>query len=48
MKFRIIDGCGNVVDHDLTYEEALMWMDSHDSYSIEPMKEGDQNDSRSM
>lgn len=54
MRFQIIDNHGNVVDQDLTYEEALMWVDSHEtnylfnSYSIRPMKESDQNDCGSL
>lgn len=40
MRFQIVDGHGNVVDRNLTYEEAVLWIDQTDgdSYAMEPMK----------
>lgn len=39
-KFQIRDDNNNVVDRDLSFEEALMWIDnSIGSYIMEPMKE---------
>lgn len=44
MKFQIIDKNGNLVDKDLSYEAALMYIDSSvgKCYIMEPMKEDDQ------
>lgn len=44
MKYRIRDVKKNVVDQNLSYEEALMYVDSSvgDDYIMEPMKEDDQ------
>ena len=43
MKFQIRDGNGNVVDKNLSYEEALLYIDSSAGmcYIMEPMKEDD-------
>lgn len=43
MKFQIIDNNGNVVDKDLSYESALMYVDNvvGKYYIMEPMKEED-------
>ena len=44
MKFQIIDGSGNIVDKNLSYEEALLYIDSTAGkcYIMGPMKEEDQ------
>lgn len=44
MRFQIIDGNGNVVDKNLSYEEALLWIDNSVGkyYVMKPMKEDDQ------
>lgn len=41
MKFRIIDGNGNEIDKNLSYEAALMYIDNSIGkyYIMEPMKE---------
>lgn len=41
MKFQIRDGKGNIVDRNLSYEAALMYIDSSVGkyYIMEPMKE---------
>lgn len=41
MRFQIIDNNGNVVDKDLSYESALMYIDSvvGKYYIMQPMKE---------
>lgn len=43
MKFQIIDNHGNVVDKDLSYESALMYIDNvvGKYYIMQPMKEED-------
>lgn len=43
MKFQIVDENGNVVDKDLSYESALMYIDSvvGKYYIMQPMKEED-------
>lgn len=43
MKFQIRDHNGNVVDKNLTYEAALMYIDCSIGkyYIMEPMKEDD-------
>lgn len=43
MRFQIIDNNGNVVDEDLSYESALMYIDSviGKHYIMLPMKEED-------
>jgi hypothetical protein len=43
MKFQIIDGSGNIVDKNLSYEDALLYIDSTAGkcYIMEPMKEDD-------
>lgn len=45
MKFQIKDGNGNIVDQNLSYEAALMYIDSSVGkyYIMEPMKRDDQN-----
>lgn len=44
MKFQIRDGNGNIVDKNLSYEDALLYIDSSAGkhYIMEPMKEDDQ------
>lgn len=44
MKFQIKDGNGDIIDQNLSYEAALMYIDnSIDKYYImEPMKRDDQ------
>lgn len=44
MKFQIMDGSGNIVDKNLSYEDALLYIDSSAGkrYIMEPMKEEDQ------
>lgn len=44
MKFQIRDGNGNVVDRNLSYEAAMLYIDSSVGkyYIMEPMKEDDQ------
>lgn len=43
MKFQVIDYKGDVVDRNLSYQAALMYIDNHESmyYIMEPMKEDD-------
>lgn len=43
MKFQIRDGNGNIVDRDLSYEAALLYIDSSVGkyYIMEPMKKED-------
>lgn len=43
MKFQIRDGNGNIVDKNLSYEAALLYIDSSVGkyYIMEPMKEDD-------
>lgn len=42
MKFQIIDENGNIVDKNLSYEDAMVYIDSSvDYYIVEPMKEDD-------
>lgn len=43
MKFQIRDGVGNIVDKDLSYEAALLYIDSSVGkyYIMEPMKKED-------
>lgn len=43
MKFQIRDGNGNIVDRSLSYEEAMVYIDSSvdQHYVMEPMKEDD-------
>lgn len=50
MKFQIRDGNGNVVDRNLSYESALMYIDCSVGkyYIMEPMGENDQNDCDSL
>lgn len=50
MKFQIQDTHGNIVDQNLSYEAALMYIDSSVGkyYVMEPVKESDQNDSGSL
>lgn len=50
MKFRIKDAHGNIVDQNLSYGEALMYVDNSvgEYYIMEPMKESDQNDCSSL
>lgn len=44
MKYQIMDGSGNIVDKNLSYEDALLYIDSTAGkcYIMEPMKEDDQ------
>lgn len=44
MKFQIRDRKGNIVDHNLSYESALMYVDCSvgEYYVMEPMKEADE------
>lgn len=46
MKFQIRDRNGNIVDRNLSYESALMYVDCSVGkyYIMEPMGEDDQND----
>lgn len=48
--YQIRDKKGNIVDQNLTYEEALMWVDQPfgNRYTMCPMKAGDQNDCGSL
>lgn len=48
MTYKILDALGNVVDRDLSYEEALLWVDCYDFdfYSME--QEEDQNDRNTL
>lgn len=50
MKFQIRDRKGNIIDQNLSYEEALMWTDQSfgNRFTMEPMKEDDQNDCNSL
>lgn len=43
MTFQIIDNTGNVIDKNLSYEAALMYIDSAVGkyYIMQPMKEED-------
>lgn len=43
MKFQIIDENGNVVDKNLSYEDAMVYIDNsvEQYYIVEPMEEGD-------
>lgn len=43
MKFQIKDGHGNIVDRNLSYENALLYIDSSVGkyYVMEPMKKED-------
>lgn len=43
MTFQIRDKKGDIVDKDLSYEEALMWIDQQfgNCFIMEPMKEDD-------
>lgn len=47
MKFQIKDGVGNIVDKDLSYEAALLYIDSSVGkyYIMEPMKMKKEDDS---
>lgn len=42
MKYQIKDTEGNIVDQNLSYEQALLWIDNSisEGYVIEKMKEG--------
>lgn len=44
MKFQIRDGNGNIIDKNLSYEDAWLYIDSSAGkcYIMEPMKEDDQ------
>lgn len=44
VRFQIIDKCGNVVDQNLSYDEALMWIDQPfgNRFTMEVMKEDEQ------
>lgn len=51
MKFQIKDNVTrNIVDKNLSYEQALFWIDNEvvGRYIMEPMKEEDQNGSDTM
>lgn len=50
MTFQIRDQHGNVVDKNLSYEDALMYIDNSIGkyYIMEAMKEDDQNDYYSL
>lgn len=50
MKFQIRDGNGNIVDRNLSYEGAMVYIDSSvdNNYVVEPMGEDDQNDCDSL
>lgn len=50
MEFQICDRKGNIIDQNLSYEEALMWTDQPfgNRFTIEPMKEDNQNDCNSL
>lgn len=43
MTFQIRDKKGNIIDKNLSYEEALMWIDQPfgNRFTMEPMKEDD-------
>lgn len=49
MKYQIIDWRGNVVDQNLSYEEALTWIDCPVGryYTMEPMKKEGKNGRKS-
>lgn len=49
-KFQIKDQHGNIVDRNLSFEEALIYIDSAVGkyYIMEQMKEANQNDSNSL
>ena len=46
MMFQIIDGNGNIVDRNLSYEDALLYIDSSVGkyYVMEPMKKEDDHE----
>lgn len=50
MKFQIRDGNGNIIDRNLSYEAAMLYIDSSVGkyYIMELMKEADQNDCDSL
>lgn len=50
MKFQIRDGNGNIVDRNLSYEAAMLYIDGSVGkyYVMESMKEDDQNDCDSL
>lgn len=50
MKFQIRDGNGNIVDRNLSYEAAMVYIDNSVGkyYVMELMKEADQNDCDSL
>lgn len=50
MKFQIRDGNGNIVDRNLSYEAAMVYIDNSvdNNYVVEPMGEDDQNDCDSL
>lgn len=45
MKFQIKNKNGDIVDKNLSHEEASLWIDNSigKEYAVEPMKESDQN-----
>lgn len=45
-KYQVRDNKGNIVDKNLSYEEARMWSECPfgNRFKIEKMKESDQND----
>lgn len=48
-KYRVINNQdGNVIDQNLTYEQALLWTEVSTIYTMEPMEEDDQNDCDSL
>lgn len=50
MKYQIKDNQDNVVDQNLSYEEALLWTDQPfgNRFTMELMEENDQNDCDSL
>lgn len=46
MRYQIRDNKGNIIDQNLSYDEALMWTDQPfgNRFTMELMKEDDQND----
>lgn len=48
--FQIRNRSGNIVDKNLSFEEAMLWIDCSVGkyYKMEPMKEDDQNDIDSL
>lgn len=50
MTFKVKDENGNIIDKHLSYEHALLYVDSSTGrrYTMEPMKEDDQNDCDSL